>query len=114
MQLLIDATDLAGAPAEVKGWILGRLDREPTEYRVVSLPEVGSPYPGTTPSTEKVEATETPPVTLLDVQRKATELIESKGKEVAKQVLATMGIKKFTDCPADKLAACLAEIAKVL
>lgn len=106
MQLLIDATDLAGAPAEVKGWILGRL--------VVSLPEVGSPYPGTTPSTEKVEATETPPVTLLDVQRKATELIESKGKEVAKQVLATMGIKKFTDCPADKLAACLAEIAKVL
>jgi len=53
-------------------------------------------------------------VTLLDVQRKATELIESKGKEVAKQVLATMGIKKFTDCPADKLAACLAEIAKVL
>ena len=122
MQLLIDATDLANAPIDVRSWILGRLG--PTEYTVVEspIPAVGAPLPteatskakGSNKIAKPAEAEQEEPVTLFSVQQKATELIESKGKEVAKQVLAKLGLKKFTDCPDDKLASCLAEIAKAL
>lgn len=122
MQLLIDATDLATAPIDVRSWILGRLG--PTEYSVVEspIPAVGAPLPTESPAkaseptgdTKAANAEQEEPVTLFTVQQKATELIEAKGKEVAKELLKKLGLKKFTDCPDDKLASCLAEIAKAL
>lgn len=133
MQLLIDSSDIANAPVEVRRWLAGALDLGP----VGSIPgleaepkpslESGSELASEPTSTEatpkatkKVKtykpdashAPDAPPAPdIKHVLEKALELIESKGEDVLAEILQHLDIRRVKECPEDKRAALLAEIA---
>jgi hypothetical protein len=112
MQLLIDVSDFQSAPDEVRGWLLSRFGAAPviaTTGRPTKAAKVATAEkPQTVEKT--VEKTVEPPA-MEELLSRATALLEAKGTDVLKTVLANVGIKRVKDCPADKRAALLAEIA---
>jgi hypothetical protein len=134
MQLLIDTADIAEAPVEVRLWLARTLDlgRVASESRVapesrvaseshvaadskVSLKSdaetVSEPIAQVKAAKEKAKAEANKDVSVSELLNKAVELIESKGEDVLAEILKKLGIDRVKNCPEDKRAALLAEIA---
>ena len=117
MQLMIDAADVATAPIEVRTWLANVLALEPATP--VTL-ETVIEEPQTKPKAEKVAepkdetseleaAADVPDIK--EVMSRAVELISAKGEDVLAEILQKLEIRRVKECPEDKRAALLAEIA---
>lgn len=58
-----------------------------------------NPAPVEVPKVEPIRKPEAPSVTLDDVRHAFVELSQSKGKDMAKQVIAGLGFKRVTEIP---------------
>lgn len=105
MQLLVNPSDITEAPVEAKQWISKSLGLAITPPPADPKPKAGAKA--------KKQKDETPveEVTRELVIEAATELMKSKGTEVLKSVLKKLKVDRVGDCPDDKLADLLAEIA---
>lgn len=106
MQLLVNPSDITEAPVEAKQWISKSLGLATT----ASPPaEPKAKSSGKAKKSKPEEPAEE--VTRELVIERATELMKSKGTEVLKSVLKKLEIGRVGDCPDDKLADLLAELA---
>ena len=105
MQIVFTTDDFQSAPPEVHSWISERLGFAPEPAKV------------TKPSTKKAaksksaQTKEPTKITLKEVMDRAVELIEAKGEDTLAEVLKNVGIDRVKECPEDKYADLLAEIA---
>lgn len=65
-------------------------------------------------STQQIEPTFTPNVTLDDIRHAFVELAQSKGKDVAKQVIASLGYKRVTEIPQEMFSKALERVKEAL
>lgn len=119
MQLTLNLSDIQSAPTPVRDWFLRQLAPTfvaPTVAEALAPkvePVVEQPTIATTTQelTETNIVNEVKELTMKDVLEKAVAFAEAKGPELLKQILTKLGIKRVKECPQDKFAALLAEIA---
>lgn len=109
MHITITAENLRSAPPEVEAWLASQLG-----FRV--LPPTGpAPEPKAEPVPKpepKVESQETDQPTIEYLVQRATELVKEKGSpEIVLAVLSKLGIPRVSECPPDRIAEVLAELA---
>jgi hypothetical protein len=119
MQIVLSAEDFQDAPESVHSWLSGRLGFSVAPVTVdvtesVEVVEAVNDSEATTtkakPKTKKDEPKPEPPDPAV-VLKKAIELVNAKGEDVLAEVLKNVGIARVRECPEDKLADLLAEIA---
>ena len=109
MQVLIDLTDLQSAPENVRKWLVEKMTGH-------SSPEPETPETPETPEpskakSSKAKSSKAKRPTKKEVLAKAKELIDLAGEEALVEALAKLEISRVSECPDDKLADLLAEIA---
>ncbi|QEF98180.1 hypothetical protein Mal15_22280 [Stieleria maiorica] len=109
MQIVLTSSEIAEAPGPVRKWIADK----------IGLPALGT-EPKTTPKANGKRKREEPadpepeeinPPTMDELLEAASSLLEQKGTPTLKKVLAKVGIERVKECPEDKYAELLAEIA---
>ncbi len=117
MQLLVDIEEVSAAPVAVRDWFYSRLGtavpqskkEETPKVEAVSVePPVSSKVVERVSKSNPVEVKQPSVDELLEL---AVELIEKKGEDALKAVLDKVGVKRVKECPVDKRAELLAEIA---
>lgn len=102
MFVLVSADELRSAPGDVQQWFSTMLPGMVLD----KLHEAAKqPEPTPEPTSEKPKE-----VSLGEVKEAAGKLLQ-KNPELLKGILAKMGIKRVTECPKERLAEMLAEIA---
>ncbi|MEM1224575.1 MAG: hypothetical protein AAGJ40_02700 [Planctomycetota bacterium] len=91
MQLTLDQEDINNAPEAVRSWLA----------KFINVPTPPKPAPDTPLQAPAIE----------QVIEAAMKLLESKGEDVLQEVLNKVGVDRVKNCPADKRAELLAEIA---
>ena len=98
MQLLITTDAINSAPAEVKNWLLEQLFGKPPtpvqpDTSVIDSPKGESPH------------------SMDQILDRARQLLEAKGEEALSEVLKKVGIRRVKECPEEKYAELMAELA---
>jgi len=113
MQIILTVDDVISAPRPVRDWLL-RLQGELPQIHTSAEP---AKPPMSVESIESIESIErsaepvNPTASSEDVLSKAVALIEAKGEDALKAVLSKFGVARVKECPAEKRADLLAEIA---
>jgi hypothetical protein len=104
VQLVVTSEDLQAAPSNVRDWLIGRLAPVSAERAKESKAS----------NKQVKQSTETPtttPPTMKEIMDKAVSLIESKGEDTLAEILKKIGVERVKECPEEKRADLLAEIA---
>lgn len=106
MQIIVSPEDIQQAPDAVQAWLNDQLFGG---QQSVSAAHQARPIEG---KPTKVEAAPDPPIPSADeLLETAVSLIESKGEDTLAKVLEKVGVRRVKECPEDKRAELLAEIA---
>ena len=111
MQVIIELSDLREAPAEVREWFLGRmgtLGGYADEAAALMDPK---PEAKPKPKAKAEPKPEPEPPSMDDIMAKATAVLEEVGTDTLKLVLQRVGISRVKECPVEKRAQLLAELA---
>lgn len=116
MKLIIELSDLQTAPDDVQSWLLNAITgRQACAQKCSTKKEkVAVPVAPVESSPAKEVATSAPaePAVAMDkLLSTAATVLESSGTEVLKTVLNRMGLSRVKECPPEKRAALLAELA---
>lgn len=72
------------------------------------------PVPIEMPKVEPIKQSEAPSVTLDDVRHAFVGLSQSKGKDIAKQVIAGLGFKRVTEIPESMFSVALTKVKEAM
>ena len=101
MQIVLTREDVDSAPEPVMDWLVERM----------GFVSSSSKDSKTKPKDKQKATPEVDVPSVKEVMNKAVELIESKGEDVLAEILKKLDIRRVKECPEEKRAALLAEIA---
>jgi len=108
MKLIIELSDLQQAPQDVQTWLMSVVTGGSSACcrpKVESKASESAPAPAPAPTNGTVSPT------MDELLQRATNVLEAGGTEVLKSILAKVGISRVKECPPDKRATLLAEMA---
>lgn len=113
MNLVVTFDEICTAPVEVQKWFAGKLS---CVTAMDVKPEVAQVQPEAKPEAKPVEKPEVKPepakpIAIEKVMDAASSYLSAKGNDALKAVLAKFGIARARECPEDKRAEFLAEVA---
>lgn len=100
MQIILDSKQIRHAPDDVRIWLAGHIGLYAIEDGPDLAEQVNDDQPVSEPTPE-----------IKEVLSRAKELIDSKGEDALSAILKKLGVDRVSECPEDKRAALLAEIA---
>lgn len=115
MHITLTTESLRSAPPEVKAWLASQLGLQASPTTEPSPEPKAEPTPEPAPepaSKPVVDSSEKDRPTIEHLIQRATELVDAKGSpETLLSILSKLGIPRVTECPPDRIAEVLAEIA---